>query len=217
MANVTFDGPTKTMTVGSLGSEINVEKDLYSDWKHWVSESDNSKYLQAFRTFGGDPTSTGQYAPKYFFLLNGWTVNIDGNTVASVNVALNLYVDGGGNPFVLINNATVSNLRSDVAVVEVGVVTETNINDIVEGVTGATSADTQTLLLRTEEILGLSQSNYIIENQIYNGDDNLTSATVKTYATVDDLIAGTPILHQYAMVAIYTSGVLTSYQMRKTS
>jgi hypothetical protein len=118
MAFVTFSGQNKSMNITIGGSEINVEKDLYSGWKVWTTESDNAKYLQAFRTFGGDPTSAGQFAPKYFFLLNGWRVYVDGTVTANVDVALNLYVDGGGNPFVLSNNAVVSNLRSDVAVVE---------------------------------------------------------------------------------------------------
>ena len=68
MANkVIFSGESKHIIVKSGVTEIDVQVDLYSDWKEWVVESDNSKYLQAFRTFGGDPTITGQFAPRYFF------------------------------------------------------------------------------------------------------------------------------------------------------
>jgi hypothetical protein len=70
------------------------------------------------RSVGGDTTASGQYSPQYFFLMNGWKVVIDGSTNQNVDFALNLYVDGGGDPFVKLNGATVSNLRSDAAVVE---------------------------------------------------------------------------------------------------
>lgn len=140
---VTFDGPAKAINVVAGVSELDVEGEVYSAWKRWSTESDNAKYLQAFRTFGGDPTSAGQYAPKYFFLLNGWQIHIDGNDTLYVDVALNLYVDGGGNPFILTNGATVSNLRSDVAVVESEIANVLAydgilVYDEIDGVSGST-------------------------------------------------------------------------------
>ncbi len=47
---------------------------LYSQWKLWVAQSDNSKYPQAFRTVGGDPISPQQNLGSTFFLMNGWRI-----------------------------------------------------------------------------------------------------------------------------------------------
>ena len=65
--------------------------ELYSEWKRWMQLSDNTKYLPAFRTVGGDPIGGGQYVGFYLFMRNdlGWrgvppnvndlTVMIDGS------------------------------------------------------------------------------------------------------------------------------------------
>lgn len=113
-----FSGENSSINIISGTSSVNVEQELYSAWKVWTQQNDNMRWLHAFRTVGGDPTASGQFAPKYFFLMNGWRIYVDGNLTPYVDFALNLYVDEGGSPFVLSNNATVSNLRSDVAVVE---------------------------------------------------------------------------------------------------
>ncbi len=70
---VTIDGPNKILIIES--GLINVEvKDIYSDWKRWVSENDNSKYEPAFDVLGGDPLSPGINAGTYYFIRNdlGW-------------------------------------------------------------------------------------------------------------------------------------------------
>ena len=73
MANVTFDGENKIIRVNDGVVQINVELDLYSEWKRWMMEDDNAKWLQAFRSAGGDPTNleATQFSPRYFFLMNG--------------------------------------------------------------------------------------------------------------------------------------------------
>ncbi len=117
MVVVTFDGPNKLMNVISGTTNIDVEKDLYSDWKEWILLSDNAKYLRALRTTGGDPTNAAgtSFSPKYFFLMNGWRVKIDGDTVI---VERNLYVDEGGSPFIVINDGGVTSTNSDAQVIE---------------------------------------------------------------------------------------------------
>ncbi len=120
MAVVTFDGPNKHIVVLPGVTELNVMTDVYSEWKRWVVLEDNANWLPAFNAFGGDPTVAGQFSPRYFFLLNGWQIAIDGTTNPNVDVAINLYVDSettNQNPFILSNSASVSNLRSDVGVV----------------------------------------------------------------------------------------------------
>jgi hypothetical protein len=99
MAKVTFDGPNKLIIVDNAITSIDVEVDLYSDWKEWMLVSDNSKYLQAFRAVGGDDLVGGQTVSGYFFLMNGWRVRpYEGDHMLVVDG--NLFVDGGGNPFV---------------------------------------------------------------------------------------------------------------------
>lgn len=91
MANsYTFDGPNKKIRLASTGSFT--VKDAFSRWKEWVHTSDNAKYLQAFRSVGGDPTIAGRFLGATYFLLNNWRfvptasdhrLQIDGNIYTS--------------------------------------------------------------------------------------------------------------------------------------
>lgn len=71
-----FDGPNLIITLDSGVTEVNVEVNLYSDWKEWVKLSDNAKYPPAFRAIGGDPLTATLDAGSYFFLQNqyGWRI-----------------------------------------------------------------------------------------------------------------------------------------------
>jgi len=70
---VTFDGPNKLIICDAGTTSLNV-KAMYSMWKEWMLLSDNSKYAQAFRVVGGDPTIGNNIITPYFFLLNGWKI-----------------------------------------------------------------------------------------------------------------------------------------------
>jgi len=72
----TFDGPNLTIILDSGVTTVDVEIDLYSDWKEWMLVSDNAKYPLAFRTIGGDPLTPGIDAGAYFFIQNqnGWRI-----------------------------------------------------------------------------------------------------------------------------------------------
>lgn len=72
-------------------SQISVS-DIYFDWKRWVMQKDNSKYLSAFKYVGGDPTLTGQYLGITFFLINGWKFRPSNNDQTLVIVG-NIYTD----------------------------------------------------------------------------------------------------------------------------
>lgn len=99
MAKVTFNGTNKLIIVNNGETILDVGVDIYSDWKEWFLQSDNAKYLQSLRTIGGDPTVGGQSVAPYYFLMNGWRIRpYEGNHVLTVDG--NLFVDGGGNPFV---------------------------------------------------------------------------------------------------------------------
>lgn len=179
---VTFDGSNKLININPDVSSINVIADLYSAWKHWLLESDNTKYPQAFRTFGGDPTNREetQFAPQYFFLMNNWKVLVDGIDLV---VQSNLYTDSGESPFTVINNGSVSNRNSDSQVV---------INDI-------------------EKVLDYQNMVHIDINSTYSGNDwpigtsyrpvnNLTDALViaakwniRQFLLMSNLICDQPI------------------------
>ena len=117
---VSFEGLTKRMVVTGV-SMVDVQRDLYSAWKHWLILSDNAKYEQALRSVGGDGVGGGQQSPSYFFLMNDWKVVVDG---INVDFSLNLYCEEATNtstfPFVILNNGAVSYKVSDSPVVSSG-------------------------------------------------------------------------------------------------
>lgn len=74
MAKVTFDWINKLIIVDDLITALDVEIDLYSDWKEWAILSDNLKYLPAFSLLGWEPTGLGKFAGIIFFITNWWTL-----------------------------------------------------------------------------------------------------------------------------------------------
>ena len=68
---ITID-PTATRLI--LDSTSVTAKAAYAAWVDWLVLADNSKYLPAFRTAGGDDLGSGLSIPPYYFLLNGWRV-----------------------------------------------------------------------------------------------------------------------------------------------
>jgi len=88
-----FDGDNLVITLDSGVTAVDVQVDLYSDWKEWVKLSDNAKYPLAFRSIAGDPLSGALNAAPYYFFRNdnGWrirppeediTISLTGNLVA---------------------------------------------------------------------------------------------------------------------------------------
>jgi hypothetical protein len=73
--------------------------EIFSRWEDWIAQSDNLKYLPAFRTVGGDGILTGLEIPLYFFLINGWRVR-PMEADHTLVIEGNLFVDGGGDPIV---------------------------------------------------------------------------------------------------------------------
>lgn len=129
MSKLTFIGEDRRIQVSADVSILDVETDLYSAWKNWSVEENNLKFPQAFRTFGGDQTISGQFAPKYFFLTNGWRIIVD--TGKDLLVGVNLYTDELDSPFIVSNNSTVSLNNSDAAVVDRGISETLDYNGII--------------------------------------------------------------------------------------
>lgn len=99
-----FDGIRKIITIHPEVSELSIKTDVYSDWKEWLMLRDNSKYLQAIRSIGGDPIGGGQYAGDIYFLMNGWKIYID----HSVNIDGVIYSEDGLSPYVNANNTYIA-------------------------------------------------------------------------------------------------------------
>lgn len=96
-----FDGPNRriTLTTGTVTCSV---RDVYSRWVDWVATGDNSKYLPAFSTLGGEDidASSGTKIPIYAFLLNGWKLRPQ-EASHTLNVTDGvLLVTGGGDPFI---------------------------------------------------------------------------------------------------------------------
>lgn len=151
---VTFDGINKQIIVNDNVNNINVQIDLYSDWKEWALKRDHLKFAPAMRSVGGDPTTGGNFLGSTFFTINGWTILIRDN----VDFVGNLFSDDFPTPFVVdddINLATsqVSNLIDKVNfnssdLIAAGVATTTNIND--QTTTLQTDIVNQTTILSNE-------------------------------------------------------------------
>jgi hypothetical protein len=92
---VSFDGINKLIIVHPEVTELSIKIDVYSDWKEWVMLYDNTQYLQAIRSIGGDPIGGGQYAGDIYFLMNGWKIYID----HAVDVIGVIYSDDQTTPF----------------------------------------------------------------------------------------------------------------------
>lgn len=72
---------------------------IYVAWVDWVALSDNSKYLPAFSSVGGDTLGGGISIPPYYFLVNGWRIRpMEANQ--TLVITGNLFVEGGGDPIV---------------------------------------------------------------------------------------------------------------------
>jgi hypothetical protein len=66
-------------------------------------------------------------------------------------------------------------------------------------------------------ILGLTQENFRMFNQSYDGNGNMTSATVRLYNSKADCDADTNHFAEYEITATYTGpGVATLYKVTKT-
>lgn len=71
----TFDGTLRLITLESSVTSVDVQVDLYSDWKEWLLQG-NGQYPPAFSTLGGEPLSDVENIDGYYFLRNdlGWRI-----------------------------------------------------------------------------------------------------------------------------------------------
>lgn len=80
---------------------------------------------------------------------------------------------------------------------------------------GTTGAILSNLEAMTTRILGLSQENFRFFGHVYDGDGNLTSANIRIYPTSTDVENNTNYTDAYRVLASYTGGKLSDYQVLK--
>jgi hypothetical protein len=103
----TFSPTTKIINVNA-GVTAFTAKELYSYWKEWLLVGDNSKWIQAMSTVGGEEIGGGQSIAPYYFVINGWKVRPQ-EASHTLTVSGNLLGEGGGSPYVsTIGNYNVS-------------------------------------------------------------------------------------------------------------
>lgn len=91
---VTFDGVNKLILINEGVTSIDVQTDIYSDWKEWVKIYDNIKYEAALSTVGGEPTIEGQRLDVTYFLINGWKIKPFPGSY-TLNLVGNIFTDTG--------------------------------------------------------------------------------------------------------------------------
>jgi hypothetical protein len=68
-------------------------------------------------------------------------------------------------------------------------------------------------------ILGLNQENTVIDLQVYDGNNNITSARIRTYNSKPNALAAgvTGLVATYSMTAAYSGNLLTDYKVVRDS
>lgn len=93
---VTFDGVNRLIIINPNETSLDVETDIYSDWKEWSLIYENLKFAPALRTTGGDQLPGGRRVGQYFFLINGWKlVPPTDNLLSDIEIVGNLFADDG--------------------------------------------------------------------------------------------------------------------------
>lgn len=116
---------------------------IYAQWVDWVAASDNSKYLPAFSSAGGDDLGSGLFIPAYYFLENGWRVR-PMESSHNLTITGNLFVRGGGVPVVSTVGTYQVNVNYTVPVQAQGIATS--------GSSGPTAADIAAAILAAAQI-----------------------------------------------------------------
>jgi len=131
---VTFDGPNKLILVNEGVTTLDVQIDVYSNWKEWSLQIDNTKFLSAISTLGGDPITSETFVGDTYFLENGWRIqpwtNYNGYIL---DVVGNIYTrEPGENPVNPTPRVSVTLTRSNITETALvgGTTTTTRLEEI---------------------------------------------------------------------------------------
>lgn len=149
---VSFNGVTKQITVNSDVTALDIGPDVYSAWVRWTARERG--FLPAMRYSGYDAIPGGRTGAT-FFIINGWKLVYDPNTVAASGVLYSedyatAYWSATGDP---IYPATVSSLvNSSVSYTNVVTGTALTPEETAAAVWGATTRTLTSLGMTPEQI-----------------------------------------------------------------
>ena len=114
---VTFDGPNRLILINQGETNIDFRSDVYSNWKEWVQDELNVRYVRAISVIGGDPLPGGRILGSTFFLENGWRIRSwDGDHILTITG--NVFTREGDDPVLptVGNNKVTVNLNTSTLV-----------------------------------------------------------------------------------------------------
>ena len=168
---VTFDGVNKWILINDGETDIDVQTDIYSDWKEWVLLEDYLKYFPPLNTVGGEPTIGAERLDVTYFLINGWkikpypgsyTLNIVGN-LFDVNGG-SIKVDADLNPL-FPNNITINTNTSVI------------VRQLTASGSGGGSLDPNSIV--SASLFGVQETAlYNIEDRVISIENKITSGAV---------------------------------------
>jgi hypothetical protein len=157
---VTFDGENKLIIPNDGVTEIDVEKDIYSDYKEWVGIYDHTKFVEGVRTVAGDPTVGLDSLGATFFMTNGWRILLN----QGITFTGNLFSDDFASPFVVADGIQLAQQKFSNLVDSPGL-DQTGIAPAVWGADNSLYATASTMGGEIQSGLGLSaaESNYLVK------------------------------------------------------
>lgn len=196
---VNFDPVTKIIQMidvpslvnGTLTSTLNVKIDLYSDGKEdYKSDPEFIKVQFPITTVGGDTLPDGSLDPT-FFLNPEWKIRPYNNAHVLI-IDGNLYATDGSDYIIPTVGAFSVVVREKVSAIVRGVIADTGaIQSAVWGANRLSYNAIGSMGEAIQNILGLVQQNFYLDNTIYNGDGLLTSARMRIFANNTDANAAT--------------------------
>lgn len=132
---VTFDGPNKLIIEISVAGDNELDVvEIYSEWKFWLTQSDNMKYFQAFTPVGGDEITTTQNLGITYFLENGWRIR-PAELAHKLTLVGNLYTrESGQSAFVDTVGAFTVNTETRVSSLVDSSVSRLDLTQLLQGV-----------------------------------------------------------------------------------
>lgn len=225
-----FDGINKIIILDD-SSAVNV-KDIYVAWKKWIQIDDNAKFLPTFRAIGGEELGAGVFLSSTYFLTNGWRIR-PSETDYVLYVNGNLFVEEGGSPFVptigkynVLINLNTSNIVNTVVVSGGensgggGITTQDKIdiaNRITPSITQAKTSIINEIGPKLDNILGLVQHNFRMDNHVYDEKGLLVSSRIKLFPSGLDCDNNTNPITTYTVVAVYENEKLIDYRVRENA
>jgi hypothetical protein len=115
------------------------------------------------------------------------------------------------------NETKIDNLSTQLTNAETNIITEIDANEVkIDAITTDITAHRNTVETKILNILGLTQHNTQIKDQVYDASDNLTSATIRLYPSGTDAENDTNHFQEYFMTAEYDSeSRLTKYVVKE--